>query len=571
MQPQSLSIERRFAPHLAPVSDNSMELISSVTKKLLTLSMIPGIGPARLRKLLSEPQFLEMDIEELARIMPTLTRAMEKDNAWRTASEAAEYQIHEAEKHASRIISVLDPAYPRLLENTKDDPLLLYVRGALAPNPEHAVAIIGTREPTPHGERIATKITEFFVESGWSIVSGLAKGCDTIAHQTALRTGGHTVAVLAHGLQMTYPAANRKLAESILESGGALVSEYPFGREVQKTQFVKRDRTQAGLARGVVMIQSDLVGGSLHASRAALDYDRWLAVPYPTEKDRERNEPKIQANLKIAEGSDFERAQLLNCEVPALRKVFILWSREDYHSIINANHNMRWAQEPNNSEASDLFGTPDGPTTLIADANLAEKIVENPSENLHIQPVPSAKEASPFWLELSATEPDIAAATAARVHYLSTKLATVNSAKGDWTLDASIPARGKYALALEDFFYHLEQTVELLLAVEQTVFRSELLKENSDRRENGEELQKFAGDPVLSMSQDMFAQTVMALRSASTQRLIAALGSDRETIEVQLETLKVDTVASEGETTTTELIELCSSFNKLIRRVLYKS
>lgn len=95
-------------------------------------------------------------------------------------------------------------------------------------------------------------------------------------------------------------------------------------------QFVKRDRTQAGMAQGVVMIQSDLIGGSLHASRAALDYQRWLAVPYPTSLDRSNSEPKIQANLMIADGADAQKEELLRCTPSALHRVLILRGKEDY-------------------------------------------------------------------------------------------------------------------------------------------------------------------------------------------------------------------------------------------------
>jgi hypothetical protein len=115
--------------------------------------------------------------------------------------------------------------------------------------------------------------------------------------------------------------------------------QYPFGQNVLPQQFVKRDRTQAGLAQGVVMIQSDLKGGSLHASRATLSYDRWLAVPYPTPRDRELSEPKIQANLLIADGDDYSRADFLRCPIQSLRKVLILHNKNDYLKLVEpADH-----------------------------------------------------------------------------------------------------------------------------------------------------------------------------------------------------------------------------------------
>jgi DNA protecting protein DprA len=308
---------------------------STTTQFLLTLSMLKGIGPAALRKVAALPGFDEIPVSELAQYLAQFSRALAEPGTWEKALVAAEEQLREARKHDAHIISALDPEYPRLLAATKDDPFLLFVQGKLSPQSEKSIAVIGTREPTTHGEMVAARITSFLVDEGWSIVSGLAIGCDAVAHRTALECKGHTVAVLAHGLHTIAPSRHKKLAEQILESGGALVSEYRFGQDVQKQQYVKRDRTQAGLAQGVVMVQSDLVGGSLHAARAALSYDRWLAVPYPTHKDREAGEPKVQANLTIADGTDGERMELLRCSGHALDKLIVVHSREDYHRLVS--------------------------------------------------------------------------------------------------------------------------------------------------------------------------------------------------------------------------------------------
>lgn len=309
--------------------------VSIATKKLLALSMLPGVGPATLKKVASVQGFEDLSNEALARVSSSLQKALSSPDAWSLASEQAEKQLAFAEKHESIIISPLDADYPELLAATKDDPFILYVRGVLHKNALRSVAIIGTREPTPHGEVITRRVTEYFVENQWSVVSGLALGCDGLAHKAALDLGGHTIAVLAHGLQMIAPSQHKKLAEDILESGGALISEYPFGQKVFPQQFVKRDRTQAGMAQGVVMIQSDIKGGSLHASRAALDYDRWLAVPLPTLVDRSNEEPKVMANLLIAEGEWVDKANLLKCKRERLDNILILRTKDDYPSMLS--------------------------------------------------------------------------------------------------------------------------------------------------------------------------------------------------------------------------------------------
>ena len=311
-----------------------MSEISPATGKLLALSILKGIGPATLRKMAGMVNFETATPESLSHQFPSNSTILRDSQAWSQALDEAEKQADEAERHGAQILSPLDPDYPALLAATKDDPFLLYVRGTLAPDPAKSVAVIGTREPTSHGVVIAKRITQYLTEQGWSVVSGLAKGCDAIAHQAALDHGGHTVAVMAHGLHTVAPKTNQRLAEDILNKGGALVSEYRFGVEPRPEFFVKRDRIQAGLAQGVVMIQSDLKGGSLHASRAALDYGRWLAAPYPTDPDRLNREPKVQANLTFAEGSEQDRMELLRCSASALDRVVILRSRDDYAKMV---------------------------------------------------------------------------------------------------------------------------------------------------------------------------------------------------------------------------------------------
>lgn len=292
--------------------------------------MLPGVGPATLRSASQIHNFDSKSIDQIASEVPRLKSAL-LGSALSDALAKAEEQTQVCERDGYRILSPIDQGYPHLLATTKDDPFLIWVRGTLSPTPEKSVAIIGTREPTDHGKVITQRVSRYFVEQGWSIVSGLALGCDSIAHQETVNAGGHTVAVLAHGLQTIAPPKNRKLAEDILSTGGALLSQYPIGQEAIPQQFVQRDKTQAGMAQGVVMIQSDLEGGSLHASRAALSYGRWLAIPYPTEQDRAKKERKIQANLLLADGDAIARSELLRLkDSRCLDRVLILRSKEDY-------------------------------------------------------------------------------------------------------------------------------------------------------------------------------------------------------------------------------------------------
>jgi DNA protecting protein DprA len=336
-----------------------MNIASTQTLYLLTLLKLKGVGPAALKKAALIPGFEGKAIEEVASYVPAIARSLEGGARWDEAREWAEKQVEAARKYDAYILSAVDAEYPKLLAATKDDPFILYVQGKLAKPEQRSVAVIGTREPTHHGALVANRITTRFGEAGWSIVSGLAIGCDALAHQAALECGAHTVAVMAHGLHMTAPSKHKKLAQDILASGGAVVSEYPFGQAVQSQQYVKRDRTQAGLALGVVMIQSDIKGGSLYASRATLEYGRWLAVPYPTDRDRDSREPKVQANLVIAEAVPHERADLLRCTTSALERVIVLRNKEDYWKLAESSGIEPLATMPAvNRHSSDVAAPP---------------------------------------------------------------------------------------------------------------------------------------------------------------------------------------------------------------------
>lgn len=302
------------------------QLASDAAETLLTLSFVPGIGQVSLLKLTRHPKFLETNIDEMGQLLPSIRTKLQPDTV-REATRKARENLRDTKLDGGRLICLLDVEYPEVLRQTPDAPVFLFVKGTL--RSENTVAIIGTREPTEHGMEITRRITRYFTDQHWSVISGLALGVDSIGHRAALDEGGHTVAVLAHGLQTIAPRQHASLAHSILESGGALVTEYPYGTPVFPPQYVKRDRIQAGLAQGVVMVQSDLQGGSLHASRAAVEYQRPLGVPQATKRDTAAQEAKIQANQVLIEGGK-EAATLLRCRESDLRRVIPLRSREDY-------------------------------------------------------------------------------------------------------------------------------------------------------------------------------------------------------------------------------------------------
>jgi len=175
-----------------------------------------------------------------------------------------------------------DERYPDRLRRLSDPPPLLYVRGdveLLAR--ERLVAVVGTREPTVFGTSAAESLTGALADSGWGIVSGLAKGIDTIAHRTALEHGAPTIAVMGGGLDRVYPAENKDLAARIVDQGGALISEQPFGEQARPQHLIARDRLQSGLSAAVVVAQSGVRSGTMHTARFAAAQGRPLFCPVP--------------------------------------------------------------------------------------------------------------------------------------------------------------------------------------------------------------------------------------------------------------------------------------------------
>lgn len=309
--------------------------ISDLTRQLLTARYLANSSPSALRTWLAQSRTgRQGQLDDGSGDLVRGGNVLAATNTWKIAEHRAEQQIKAALKAGARIVSALDPEYPKLLAASPEDPLLLFVLGRLPAPGQPTTAVIGSRAATAHGLVISRRITQYLVSNGHSIVSGLALGCDTEAHKAALDANGHTVAVLGHGLQTLWPTENRDLASQILDSGGALVSQFDFGTPKAGKHFVRRDFTQAGLAQRVVMVQSGLAGGSLHAPRAALRYGRRVVVPYPTSADAACQAPTVEANLCLAEGPTEERLKLLQCKPQDLERIDILRSKADYPSLL---------------------------------------------------------------------------------------------------------------------------------------------------------------------------------------------------------------------------------------------
>ncbi len=180
------------------------------------------------------------------------------------------------------LISILDDSYPELLRHIPHPPFLLYVRGSHDVWRNNCFAVVGTRALSEYGKRATPKISTDLARAGFTIVSGLAAGIDTLAHKSALDAGTKTIAVLGCGIddKTIFPVQNLGLAREIIENGGALLSEYPIGANGTKFSFPQRNRIISGLSRGVLVVEADEISGAMITAKCAIDQNRDVfAVP----------------------------------------------------------------------------------------------------------------------------------------------------------------------------------------------------------------------------------------------------------------------------------------------------
>ncbi|WP_051129528.1 DNA-processing protein DprA [Hippea alviniae] len=208
-----------------------------------------------------------------------------------------EKELEYIEKNNIRVISFFDENYPESLRQIYYPPIVLYVKGELKENPL-TIAIVGTRYPSGYGQRVAKYLTSYLVNSGFSIVSGLALGIDALAHKTTLENNGYTIAVLGNGLSIRYPEKNRELYEQI-EKKGCLVSEFGVFEPPNRYNFPARNRIIAGLSKATAVIEADIKSGSLITARLTIEQGKTVfSVPGEIFSKRSKGTNKL-----ISEGA----------------------------------------------------------------------------------------------------------------------------------------------------------------------------------------------------------------------------------------------------------------------------
>ncbi len=246
------------------------------------LNALPRIGTITLKKLLQELNndplaILSASSETLAKVSGVSENMANIIKNW-PQYFSYEKEINNLNRMGARFISFENEAYPPLLKNIYDPPTGLYFQGPLRAD-IHTLAIVGSRRPTLYGIQVAEKLAAGLAEKGFCIVSGFARGIDTVVHQSVLKCGGKTLAVLGSGIDHIYPPENAELYNQLREKG-ALVSEFRLGTRADRSHFPRRNRILSGISQAVIIVESDLEGGSMITAEFALEHNRQVfAIP----------------------------------------------------------------------------------------------------------------------------------------------------------------------------------------------------------------------------------------------------------------------------------------------------
>ncbi len=249
----------------------------------LVLNALPNIGPITLNRLLAElggdPRAVftagRRRLEAVKGVGPVIAETIE---TWRNHLNLAREEERMAQSGAD-FITTRDPGYPGLLKEIHDPPIGLYRKGRYD-FAHPCVAIVGSRRTTLYGQAVAKKFGAELGRLGFCVVSGLARGIDTAAHDGALSVGGRTAAVLGTGIDLIYPPENLALYRRIENEGGAILSEFPFGRRADRQSFAMRNRIVAGMGQATIVVETDVDGGAMITARFAGEQGRLIfAVP----------------------------------------------------------------------------------------------------------------------------------------------------------------------------------------------------------------------------------------------------------------------------------------------------
>lgn len=293
----------------------------------IALNMIRKVGPVRVRRLLeafsSPVKVLQAGERELRAVDGIGVDVAESILAWESQVDLVE-ELRLVAEFGAKVVTMGCPGYPALLREIHDPPIVLYVWGELQDRDRHAIGVVGTRKPSHYAGECAKKFAYQLAYSGVTVVSGLARGIDTAAHQGALAAKGRTIAVIGSGFLSTYPPENQALAEKIADSG-AVVSEFSMKVQADRQTFPMRNRIISGCSFGLLVVEAGVRSGALISANQAGEQGRSIyAVPGRIDQPNAFGSNRLiqqGAKLVMSAADILDDMGLLFAETPSLTPV----------------------------------------------------------------------------------------------------------------------------------------------------------------------------------------------------------------------------------------------------------
>jgi DNA processing protein len=349
------------------MSEATIPPVSARDRQMLALAFTPQLGSARVRRLFGHiPRVEDIFRASLTELEATgLPAASAQSIALGNSLRLADEELKKLAKAPGvSLVAMGSELYPEHLAEIYDPPLVLYVRGDARILLDPAIAVIGTRHPTPYGLGMAGRLSQDLANCGLVIISGMARGIDSMAHKGAVQARGRTIAVFGTGVDVIYPRENHKLSEQILEFGGALVSEFPLATGPNVHNFPLRNRIISGLSRGVLVVEAGEFSGTRITSRCALEQCREVfAVP-----GNVTNKLAFTPNSLIKQGA----------------KLTATWEDvfEELPTAIRLHLEQRQSQLPS-PQAASLFDPPPAASGLLAEQSKVFAAIKA-DESIHI-------------------------------------------------------------------------------------------------------------------------------------------------------------------------------------------
>ena len=274
---------------------------------ILLLQQLPLIGRRIIQKIIANSNHNILDKKDLLEVLydiqlrGLLVKKMPNIEDIKRAEEKANNIIKHCSIEGIKIVSIFDDLYPYNIRMISDPPVVLYIKGnKIRYNDLTNIAVVGTREPTKYGIKVAKRVGEILGEGNYGVVSGLAIGCDKCAHNGCLRVNGNTFAILPYSIFDINSKSNKELSELIIEKNGCLISEYSFYQEINKGNFIERNRIQSAISSGVIIIETNISGGTMHTAKYCIEQKRVLGcIDHPLDK---RSEKSLGNQKLITEG-----------------------------------------------------------------------------------------------------------------------------------------------------------------------------------------------------------------------------------------------------------------------------